>query len=106
MRARPRGVAETLETTPQPVESGQDVGVVVLWKGPPRLETNTTTELVEIDGLMSLKSLAEYLDCGSTFAGDLIASGAIPSFKVGSLRRVRKADVDEFISRCIKWKKD
>ena len=65
----------------------------------------TTTEPVDLDGLMSLKSLAEYLDCGTTFAGDLIASGAIPSFKVGSLRRVRKADVDEYVARCIAWEK-
>jgi excisionase family DNA binding protein len=70
------------------------------------LEKTPTTEPVVINGLLSLKSLAEYLDCGTTFAANLIASGAIPSFKVGSLRRVRKADVDEFISRCIKWKKD
>jgi len=66
----------------------------------------TTTEPVDLDGLMSLKSLAEYLDCGTTFAGDLIASGAIPSFKVGSLRRVRKADVDAYVARCIAWEKD
>ena len=47
--------------------------------------------------LFSLNDLAEYLSCSRTFARELIASGEIPSFKIGTLRRVRKADVDDYI---------
>jgi excisionase family DNA binding protein len=48
-------------------------------------------------GLLSLNDLAEYLSCSRTYAAGLISSGTIPSFKLGSLRRVRKSDVDAYI---------
>jgi len=48
-------------------------------------------------GLLSLNDLAEYLSCSRTYAASLISSGTIPSFKLGSLRRVRKSDVETYI---------
>ncbi len=55
-------------------------------------EATTGTE-----GLFSLKDLADYLSCSRTYAANLIADGSIPSLKIGTLRRVRKSDVDTFI---------
>ena len=49
------------------------------------------------DGLLSLNDLAGYLACSRTYARKLIADGTIPSFKIGTLRRVRKSDVDEYV---------
>ena len=48
-------------------------------------------------GLLSPSDLARYLSCSRTFAATLISSGTIPSLKIGSLRRVRKSDVDSYI---------
>jgi excisionase family DNA binding protein len=47
----------------------------------------------------SPEELAEYLNVSRTFAYSLIAdpNPAIPSFKLGRLRRVRKVDVDLYI---------
>ena len=47
--------------------------------------------------LMSPEQLAEYLGIGRTFAYQLLAQKRIPSFTIGKLRRVRKADVDRYI---------
>lgn len=47
--------------------------------------------------LLSLNDLAEYLSCSRTFAANLVSDGTIPSFKIGTLRRVRKADLDDYI---------
>lgn len=49
------------------------------------------------EGLLSLKDLADYLSCSRTYAASLITDGSIPSLKIGTLRRVRKSDVDAFI---------
>jgi excisionase family DNA binding protein len=49
------------------------------------------------DGLLSLNQLARYLCCSRTFAAKLIADGTLPSLTIGSLRRVRKTDVDAYI---------
>ena len=48
-------------------------------------------------GLLSLDGLAEYLSCSRTFAAKLISDGTIPSLTIGTLRRVRKRDVDAYI---------
>ena len=48
-------------------------------------------------GLMSPEQLADYLGIGRTFAYQLLAQKRIPSFTIGKLRRVRKADVDRYI---------
>ncbi len=50
-------------------------------------------------GLLSLNDLADYLSCSRTYAASLISSGTIPSFKLGSLRRVRKSDVDAYVEK-------
>ena len=47
--------------------------------------------------LLSPEQLAAYLGIGRTFAYQLLAQKRIPSFTIGKLRRVRKADVDRFI---------
>jgi excisionase family DNA binding protein len=48
-------------------------------------------------GLMSVRELSRYLSVSRTFAFKLVADGTIPSFKLGQLRRMRKADVDCYI---------
>ena len=47
--------------------------------------------------LLSPEQLANYLGIGRTFAYQLLAQKYIPSFTIGKLRRVRKADVDRYI---------
>ena len=59
-------------------------------------EARTRTEPRE---LLSPEQLADYLGCGRTYAYGLLAKGAIPSFKLGKLRRARRVDVDRFIER-------
>jgi excisionase family DNA binding protein len=49
--------------------------------------------LVDTDGL------AQLLNVSPKTAGRLIQSGAIPSFPIGRLRRVRVAAVKEFVER-------
>jgi excisionase family DNA binding protein len=49
------------------------------------------------DSLLSLNDLAQYLSCSRSYAAMLIAEGTIPSFKIGSLRRVRRSDLDAYI---------
>ena len=49
------------------------------------------------EGLLSLKDLADYLSCSRTYAAGLVADGTIPSLKIGTLRRVRRSDVDAYI---------
>ena len=55
------------------------------------------TKVPREGGLLSLNDLAEYLSCSRTYAASLISTGTIPSFKLGSLRRIRKSDVDAYI---------
>ena len=51
-------------------------------------------------GLLSLNDLAEYLFCSRTYAHKLISDGSIPSFRIGgTLRRVRREDVDTYVER-------
>jgi excisionase family DNA binding protein len=47
--------------------------------------------------VLSPEQLAQYLGIGRTFAYQLLAKKRIPSFTIGKLRRVRKADVDRYI---------
>lgn len=53
--------------------------------------------------LLSPEQLAEYLGCGRTYAYSLLAGPdpAIPSFKIGRLRRVRRVDVDRYVEKCL-----
>ncbi len=61
------------------------------------MKDRTTTKVSSNDGLLSRNDLAEYLSCSPTHAAKLIADGTIPSFRIGSLRRVRKSDLDAYI---------
>ena len=56
-------------------------------------------EISSNDGLLSLNDLAQYLSCSRSYAAMLIAEGTIPSFKLGTLRRIRKSDVDAYVER-------
>lgn len=51
-------------------------------------------------GLLTPEQLAEVLGCGRSYAYTLIAgpTPAIPSLKIGRLRRIRREDVDRFIA--------
>jgi excisionase family DNA binding protein len=46
---------------------------------------------------LSPEDVAVLVGCGRTMAYMLLADGSIPSFTVGRLRRVRRADVERFI---------
>jgi excisionase family DNA binding protein len=47
--------------------------------------------------VMSPEDLAEYLGLGRTYTYKLLMTGAISSFKIGRLRRIRRADVDAYL---------
>ena len=47
--------------------------------------------------LLTPEQLAEYLGIKRTFTYKLLAEKHIPSFTIGKLRRVRKADVDRYV---------
>jgi excisionase family DNA binding protein len=47
--------------------------------------------------ILSPEELAAYLGCSRTFTYTLLAAGAIPSFKVGKLRRVRLSDARDYV---------
>jgi excisionase family DNA binding protein len=49
--------------------------------------------------LLSAEELAQELGVGRTTAYALLWSGTIPSMKLGRLRRVRREDLDRFISQ-------
>ncbi len=61
------------------------------------MEDHPTAKASNADGLLSPKDLASYLSCSRVHAAKLLADGTIPSFKIGSLRRVRKADVESYV---------
>ena len=47
--------------------------------------------------LMSPEELSEFLGLGRTYTYRLLTTGAIPSVRIGRLRKVRRTDVDKFI---------
>jgi len=49
--------------------------------------------------ILSPEELADFLGCSRTFAYKLLAERAIPSFKVGKLRRVRLSDARDYVER-------
>ncbi len=57
----------------------------------------TETKSPEHDEVLSPDELANYLKCGRTYAYQLLAKGEIPSFKIGKLRRIRRADVEQYV---------
>ena len=56
----------------------------------PKPETQT-------EHLMSPEELQSFLGVSRTYAYGLLSSGAIPSIRIGKLRRVRRLDVDAFL---------
>ena len=65
------------------------------------MDTKTPERSSQSEGnderLLSPEQLAEYLGIGRTFAYQILAQKRIPSFTIGKLRRVRKADVDRYV---------
>jgi excisionase family DNA binding protein len=65
------------------------------------VDTRTNREATIPDGgserLFSPEQLARHLGIGRTLAYQLLAKKLIPSFTIGKLRRVRKADVDRYV---------
>ena len=49
--------------------------------------------------VLTPEELAQYLKCGRTYAYQLLANEAIPSFKLGRLRRIRRRDAERFLER-------
>jgi excisionase family DNA binding protein len=54
-----------------------------------------TDELTEY--LMSPDEVRQYLGLGRTNTYRLLATGAIPSVRIGRLRKVRRTDLEQFI---------
>jgi excisionase family DNA binding protein len=62
-------------------------------------ETRPNAETRERGEILSPDELAELLKCKRTFVYSILSQGLIPSFKLGKLRRVRRADVDRYIEK-------
>ena len=61
--------------------------------------TERNAERLRAKELLSPEELADYLGCGRTFAYKLLGQGKLPSLRLGRLRKVRRADVDDYIER-------
>ncbi len=46
----------------------------------------------------TVEELRGWLGLGRTKAHELVAAGGIPSYKIGRLRRIRKADVERYLA--------
>ncbi len=55
-------------------------------------------EVDDDDRLFSVNDLAAYLSCSRSHAVNLVAAGTIRSFKLGHLRRIRKRDIDAYVT--------
>ncbi len=51
--------------------------------------------------LLTVKEVKKFLKLGHTKVHQLLASGAIPSMKIGKSRRVRRIDLDKFLESLI-----
>ena len=51
--------------------------------------------------LLTVKELEQVLKLGHTKVQELLASGEIPSLKIGKSRRIRKTDLDNFLESLI-----
>ena len=53
--------------------------------------------------LLTVEQVQELLKVGRTFAYSLVKSGELPSYRVGRLLRIRRADVEQWLehNRCI-----
>ena len=61
-------------------------------------ETRLNAEVREREEFLSPEELADLLKCKRTFVYSILPRNIIPSFKIGKLRRVRRADVDAFVA--------
>jgi excisionase family DNA binding protein len=59
------------------------------------MQTENETERA----LLTPEQLADFLNCGRTLAYRLLAEGAIPSLKLGKLRRIRPQDAAHFVEK-------
>lgn len=55
------------------------------------------TETHEPEYLMSPDEVRQHLGLGRTYTYRLLATGAIPSVRIGRLRKVRRSDLEQFI---------
>jgi excisionase family DNA binding protein len=69
--------------------------------GNPRQNGLTPAEVRDQE-ILTPEELALLLRCGRTLSYQLLAKGIIPSFKLGKLRRIRRADVDSFVEACLR----
>ena len=64
----------------------------------PKVQTSTTSTQTSTLEVLSLETLALYLDVSVKDAASLLASGEIPSRKIGSAVRVSRAAVDRWLA--------
>ncbi len=48
---------------------------------------------------MGVEDAARYIGVGRTFMYEMLRDQAIPSFTIGRLRKIRRADLDEFLEK-------
>ncbi len=53
-----------------------------------------------VGDMLSSDELRSWLGLGRTKTAELLASGEIPSYKIGRLRRIKKADVERYLEGC------
>ena len=51
---------------------------------------------------LTVEDAAVLVGCGRSFMYRLIADGAIPSYRIGRLRRVRRLDVEAYVASLVK----
>jgi excisionase family DNA binding protein len=61
------------------------------------LSLESHTEERTTERLLSPQELSDFLGLGLTSTYGLLSSGAIPSVRIGRLRKVRRSDVDKFV---------
>jgi len=57
------------------------------------------------DEILTIKEVGKYLKVGERTAYRLAQEGTLPAFKVGGSWRVRKADLDTWITRQVEHKR-
>jgi excisionase family DNA binding protein len=55
------------------------------------------TPSTQTEYLLSPKEVRQLLGLGRTYTYQLLATGAIPSVRIGRLRKVRRVDLEKFI---------
>lgn len=70
----------------------------------PKTKMLPNPEQVRAKETLTPEDVAVLVGCKRTTAYKLLADGSIPSFTIGRLRRVRRADVERFIEGRISTK--